>query len=275
MPKDLNSSVAGWLREQGYPLEMATAWAAKEHGFDVSQSDYYIDPDSSEAREIDVVASRRAFIPKYSIAYHLFIECKSGVSKPWLLFTTANEYHGAGGEFDAVKMSAITSAVICNQYADDLLFQFTIDRRFSNLFPRIDVAPDLGYGVSQAFTNGTDVPYKALMSSVKAAIYHVKQFGERFLTTPFEIAVPVIVIDAPLLSVSYSPGSPDLEIKEIDHGVLLWKHMVARRSRMGVYIVQGHALDRFLASCQTSADWWLEIPEQELEPIVKAREKSQ
>ena len=54
MENDLEKRVADWLKTQGYPLEMRVASALREVGFDVSQSEYYNDPDTQTSREIDV-----------------------------------------------------------------------------------------------------------------------------------------------------------------------------------------------------------------------------
>lgn len=56
MENDLKGKITAWLETQGYPLEMRVASALREVGFDVSQGEYYDDPETQTAREIDVVA---------------------------------------------------------------------------------------------------------------------------------------------------------------------------------------------------------------------------
>jgi len=55
--KPLEEKLLDWLKSEGYSLQMRTAQVFKEAGFDVSQSQCYLDPESDDLREIDVVAS--------------------------------------------------------------------------------------------------------------------------------------------------------------------------------------------------------------------------
>jgi hypothetical protein len=52
----MEQQIRDWLQNQGYPLEMRTAANYTNAGFRVVQSSYYQDPESSDWREIDVVA---------------------------------------------------------------------------------------------------------------------------------------------------------------------------------------------------------------------------
>ena len=51
---EIEKKLKKWLNEQGYPLEMQVAESFRKAGFDVSQSDYYLDPETNILREIDV-----------------------------------------------------------------------------------------------------------------------------------------------------------------------------------------------------------------------------
>jgi hypothetical protein len=275
MTGSLESKVASWLRDQGYPLEMEAAWIGKDCGFDVSQADYYIDPENDQAREIDLVLTARKFVNRFSVSYNLFVECKSSRDKPWLLFSTENYLLPPYTDKYSIHPLTVYSAVIANDLGRDLLLQSMFDGSRENIYPRLDTAPTLAYGVTQAFSQGSDVPFKALMSASKAALSHVKRFGDlEFLAIPFEFATPVVVIDVPLLSVVYTPGSPDLDIREVNRGLLLWKHMVGGRSRIGVYIVQRSELSSFFADCYKSASWWTSQPEDTFQKILD-KKKSQ
>ncbi len=269
MADSLEGRVASWLREQGYPLEMEAAWIAKDCGFDVSQSDYYLDPEDDQAREIDLVLTAQKFLNRFSISYTLFVECKSSREKPWLLFSTENYLLPPYADKYSIHPLTVYGAVIANDLGRDLLLQSMFDGNRENIYPRLDTAPTLGYGLAQAFSQGSDAPFKALMSAAKAALSHVKRFGSlEFLAIPFVFATPVVVIGVPLLSVVYTPGSPDLDIREINRGLLLWKHMVDGRSRIGVYVVQRSELSSFLADCYKSASWWTGLPEETLQKIL-------
>lgn len=277
MSESLESKVSGWLREHGYPLEMEVAWAAKSKGFDVSQSDYYLDPDTSQPREIDLVLSANRVVDRHYLEYSLFVECKSSKDKPWLLFSTENHLIGAAGATDnsrTIDALTIYGALISNDLGSDLLLRSSFEPHIQHIYPRLDTAPTLGYGVAQAFSE-TEVPFKALMSAAKAALTHVKRFGGLGLSAPFLFSTPVVVIDVPLLSVVYTPGSPDLEIKEIKRGLLHWKHLVAGRSRIGVYITTRLESEAFFADCYKSAQWWLNAPKETLATLYARRYEKQ
>jgi hypothetical protein len=257
MSGSLEGKVATWLREQGYPLEMEAAWLGKDVGFDVSQSDYYIDPESNQPREIDLALTLQTFRNRFNVEYSLFIECKSSREKPWLLFSTENYLVPPYKDKHSLHPLTVYHAMIANKLGHDLLLESMFNGNRENIYPRLDTALTLGYGVTQAFGQASDVPFKALMSSSKVALSYIKRFGEmEFLSIPILLAVPVVVIDVPLLSVVYTPGSPDLDIREIDRGLLLWKHMVGGRSRIGIYIVQRSDFPSFLRDCHKCATWW-------------------
>ena len=268
MTKSIEKKVALWLKKQGYPLEMEVASTAKSCGFDISQSDYYLDPEGGEAREIDLVGSIRKNLSGFNMAYSLFVECKSSRDKPWLLFSTENYLLNSSVASHRLTTS---DSFITNDLGYDLLLHSVSNRTIQNLYPRLDTEPTLAYGVTQAFTDHCEAPFKALMSSSKAALSHINRFGSIGLGIPFIVAIPLVVIDVPMFSIIYSPSSHDLLIKEIKLGAFLWKHVVAGRSRIGIYIVHHLELESFLMRCKNGATWWTSIEENTLRQIHQER----
>lgn len=262
MESGLSQKVTTWLQEQGYPLEMETAQAARQVGFDVSQSDYYVDPETEDSREIDLVVSTSTYKSEFSLSYNLFIECKSGKSKPWLIFADPNEISSQEPIYNPIRNTHIG-----NKYADRMLSQCAIDGTINNMYPRIDTEPVIGYGMTRAFTTGEDIPYKAMVGACKAALYHTDKFGEPFLSTPFLVSIPVIVLNAPLLTVTYSSKSDELEVREVEYGVIYWKQLVGGRSRIGIYVVRNTALRQFFETCKKASDWWINTSEENLNSI--------
>lgn len=267
MSNDLNSKVLGWLKEQGFPLEMEVASMAKAAGFEVSQSDYYLDPDGGEPREIDLVLSLHNFKDNFSLTYNLFVECKSSRDKPWLMFSTPNEMRTSITSENRIKLLELATSFISNDLGYSLLQRSTFNGNISNIFPRLDTELLLGYGATQAFAQAGDAPFKAMMSATKASLSHTERMGQLGLSTPMIFSTPVIVIDVPLLAVSFSPESNDLNVSEISRGNLYWKHVVGGRSRIGVYIVTKQELPAFLAECYASAQWWINVNKETLEQI--------
>lgn len=272
MTDSLNTRVAAWLQKQGFPLEMEAAAAARGIGFDVSQSDYYIDPEGGGSREIDLVLSISRFTGNYNLTYALFVECKSSRDKPWLLFSSPNELATSSeGTEDFLRRYAIHSAFTANSYGEDLLLNSMKSDGYKNAFPRIDSEAVLGHGMTQAFAEAGDPPFKAIMGATKAARSYVSRHEGPGLSTSIVFAAPIVLIDVPLLSVSLAPGSSELEIVKLDRGAILWKQLVANRSRIGVYIVTKSAFPAFLAECKASADWWLNSNSTLLDTVVAQR----
>jgi hypothetical protein len=87
------------------------------------------------------------------------------------------------------------------------------------------------------------------------------------LSVPLAFSTPVIVIDVPLLAVSFSSESNELQVSEIRRGNLYWKHVVGGRSKIGIYIVTKQELPAFLADCYASALWWTNVDRQTLEQL--------
>lgn len=270
MSESLESRVLGWLKEQGFPLEMEVASMAKAAGFEVSQSDYYLDPDGGDPREIDLVLSLHNFKGNFSLSYSLFVECKSSRKKPWLLFCTQNELGETPTNDNQLEFIDLQSAFIANDLGSSLLLRSTFNGNVANLYPRLNTEPLLGYGITQAFAQAGDAPFKAMMSSAKAALSHTKRMGMLNVYVPIIFSTPVIVIDVPLLAVSFSSATNELQIAEIRRGTLFWKHVVGGRSRIGVYIVTKQELPAFLADCYASAKWWTNVDEQTLEQVRAA-----
>lgn len=258
MSASMQNRVASWLKDQGYPLEMAVARIARAVGFDVSQSDYYIDPESEVPREIDLMLNLQGYDQRFSPKYSIFVECKSSRDKPWIIFVNSHE-KAPTKLSKLLQLFELHSACISNELAQQLLQKFAHSNEFQHIYPRLNSFPMLGYGVTQAFANGSEVPFKALMSATKAAISHVRRFNTMGLSIPFVLAIPVVVIDAPLFSVSASVDSDDITLENIGVGVLHWKQVVAGTSGNGVYIVTREALPSFLTRCFESAQWWTNL----------------
>src|SRR5258705_13077653 len=89
--KSLHDEVAEWLGKQGYPFEMEVAQEFRAAGFTVGQSTYYSDPDTGDAREIDVVAGHEKKVGDFDVRLTCFVECKVSTGKPWVIFASSRE----------------------------------------------------------------------------------------------------------------------------------------------------------------------------------------
>ena len=86
---ELPEKLKNWLKNQGYSLEMRTARAFREAGFDVSQIGHYIDRETGKVRQIDVLASLSKTIEETIVQIKLIIECKYITElSPWIVLVT-------------------------------------------------------------------------------------------------------------------------------------------------------------------------------------------
>jgi hypothetical protein len=195
--KDITGKkVTDWLNSQGYPLEMIVASTFRKAGFTVSLSDWYEDFETKEHREIDVTALQWSDLRK-SIALQICwqIECKIARDKPWVIFVSMAQPERFL-PFNLIASDFYRSSVL------DYLKQNEPREKLMRL-PLFE-PKYVGYGITQTFTTGLDVPYKAIMSSVKSSIDRVNKLAkinELELKTKRQylcVAFPVIVIDGKL-----------------------------------------------------------------------------
>lgn len=241
----LQNKVGNWIKGQGYPLEMAVANAFHSADFDVSLSDLYSDPETGEQREIDVVAATRKY-PKGSFVFEMnyCIECKTSSEKPWILFVDSS-YYRFSSPADTLQ-SSLWQRILLNDWRD----KNGLESQLKNLhfFQRSFV----GYGLTQAFTSGQDVCYKAALSAVKSAESFIKRCDDSikskgsFSTSLYSVgvAIPVIVIDSPLF-VSWLSDTSELGVQEVDRAVVRWRRTTSGRP-CDIHLVTKPAIESFV-----------------------------
>lgn len=253
---NLEDNLKAWLNKHGYPLEMEVASIANRAGFHVSQSEYYIDQETQQPREIDLVLSKFGFFTDGIMRYKLFVECKSG-GNPWLLFceslTDQSDYRRnlkeVTHELEAIRSGAFSPA------AHKAIVNFGFAKQVEKIYPLINSMGLLGYGMTVAFADGSDAPYKAMMGATKAVMDDLGKVG--LINGENRVfSAPIIVIDAPLFAVTYSAEKSTFQLDPIESGQLLSKHVIGDRNFFGVHIVTKQALPEFLRKCKESADWW-------------------
>ena len=164
--KNLKKRILEWLETQGYPLELEVAQAFQKEGFTVSVSDWYKDFDSGEMREIDVTALKWSNTDKpQSLQVCFRIECKAAHNKPWIIFLSKSQ----PDNYIPFKL------MVTDEYRSFLTDVLT---KNEDTRSRIKSLPLLrshlaGHSVTQAYTSGQDIPYKAVTSSIKASIDRV------------------------------------------------------------------------------------------------------
>ncbi len=200
---------------------MLVAQAFQKQGAGISQSDYYIDYETGKPREIDVVAKwyrhRETLSGLAELEVYYCIECKSQQKKPWLIFSA-----GPGKK---------RSFVFPPASKDGSKFTSSIWKSLSTtqLYGTQHAA---GYGVTQAFTDGKDIPYGAINSAIKAAI-HSSSIPDRYRKHNKEpvvekhfwptLALPVVVTDGKLFECCLDDSNKPT-VKECGFAAVEWKY---------------------------------------------------
>lgn len=193
MKEDLSTKIEDWLKTQGYTLEMYTAKAFQKANFKVAQSVHYLDSETNQAREIDLVCYYSKVVNGVTFNLTFVIECKGGKDKPWLVFKsngTSNVHQLRLGYIDGTGNGL------------RLIRKLTSKRSKHNESITFFTQPSapLGHGVTQAFTSGHDSTYSATMTSLKAIKYFIDKY-RRNKAKVCSLYFPLIIIDNRLFDV--------------------------------------------------------------------------
>jgi hypothetical protein len=217
---DLKSKLTEWLGEQGYPLEMQVASAARKFThFDIRQGWHYKDPECGTSREIDIICT--VCDPRGIAEINFVIECKA-TTKPWILFSSddaSSSYHrlSSFGLFSTEAHSSVAGSLFPS------ISDIKTDYDVAKAIPWLWKEGIVGYSLTQAFDGNKDIPYIASLSAVKAAIWLLS--NSLWQTTeyrPYAISFPIIVTSSPLFECSTN-RSGDPVLNEINHGYLLFQ----------------------------------------------------
>lgn len=231
-----------WLNTQGYPLEMLVASAFKESGFSVKQSCFYEDPEKGTSREIDVIATSQDITWSRYVSY--IIECKSCRDKPWILFTADNVLEGWNIFFTRAMLTEV---------ARKMMIKATGERDLDDAeFAWLRESPRAGYGLTQAFTSGRDLPYEAILSVSKAAVARKTEM-DKSSGGVFDAIFPVIIIEGRLFECFLNCGSK-VQVNEIDEGVFFQPRRIGEILVPCIRLMTTKNLQEFSAKLHASAE---------------------
>ncbi len=219
----MEQQISDWLIKTGYPLELFVYEQLVKRKYLCEKSSLYPDIRSGVSREIDVTAYLHA--PEYethSYSLQLLIECKKS-EKPLLVLAEKqtkarfDQLLGKGNE--SVHDLAISLAYVH-------FHEQTPEVQKTILGPWAEQVP-IGYSIIPAFQNSDENIYKGIMGLASASEYYLKQQAD-FLKSvrswendnlvdnnPFQLQIPVLVVDSPLFSVSINDDG-ELDIHETD-----------------------------------------------------------
>jgi hypothetical protein len=256
MSKDLQTAVERWLEEQGYPLEMEAAWDANIAEFDVTQSDFFVDPETSESREINLTLTLSKISGNNYNSYRLFVECKSSPGSPWIIFGSHNVVKEGIKPLDLLQRITLEALTVCSKHGQESFHKIVENGQLKNIYPRPTEVDFVGHGLVQALGK-RDAAYSALMSATKAAISNTGLYDRPGLSTPNLISFPVILIDSPLYLATFNQFTKKAELKPMEHGIIHWRHRVANQHNTAVYVVTKSYWKQFLKLCSESGHWWI------------------
>lgn len=260
----LESKIRDWLNEQGYPLEMLVARSFQERGFTVIQSEFYTDPDTGESREIDVVASKLTVVGRINIRVTLVIECKLSKDKPWVLFTSQSIALGDRARIVQRAASKLGDNLL------KILSGYKDYKKISSLYI-FDIPTFPAYSLTQAFTTGQDVCYKAATSAAKAAYAKAIEFDNRKPTlptlgrrrSPAQVLFPILVVDGKLFDCHLEENS-QITVSEINSGVLIWRNPLVKSPHTIIHVVSLPALSNFCDETVKSIDFIFQVCQTDL-----------
>jgi len=223
--ESLESKIKKWLSKTGYSLEMRVAKHFSSKGFRVTQSDYYIDFESGQKREIDIIARTYDWYePPIELSIsevEIFanIECKAHQNQPWVFFKgDQNSIH----DFETP---------LSNSDAQTLLNKTRTSLGNTHFY---QMAKSATNGVTQALCNTKqDIPYKAIMSALKSA--EGKTIAELEFEKDKEAAggideyrysaciFPIVITDAKLFEVSLTEAG-EISVKEVGYSAVATRY---------------------------------------------------
>lgn len=244
--KDSNvtTKIREWLENQGYPLEMRVARCFRDAGFHVIQAHLYADPETGTQREIDLVARFPEITGGLKLTFT--VECKKSADKPWLLFSSPTTLEGRNVLFSYSVNSESAREILIDKFMD-----FGTGGQTLLDFPWVRKSGQIGYGITQAFTNGEDATFKASTGALKAAIAQKLETAEDSWS-PFVFSFPVIVVDGPLFQCSLQDDG-SVAIDQIENGELFFPLSIANEPGTCIHVVTAGSLSQFAADAAAVA----------------------
>jgi len=253
---EIERKVTKWLENQGYPFEMTVADIFQKAGFTVSLSDWYKDFETNDHREIDVTALKWSDFEKSKVLQVCWrVECKLARDKPWVIFVSTAQPE----TFLPLNLIAST------RYKSILLESLKKEDLRKKLYKIPLFSPKyVGHGITQAFTSGQDVPYKAVMSSVKSSIARIIQLNELNIEPTinnqvfFCVTFPVIIIDGKLFEY-FIDNQGESHIQEVESSFLYWKGNIPDHSSPLVYVITKSGLTQFVESARKATEFLIKL----------------
>ena len=261
MPGSLEDNLKAWLTESGFPLEMRVAATWEAAGFGISQGVYFVDPETSTARETDVLAAKENFVGAGALTFIVVVECKGGPDGAWILFPRS------GGPIPARTRVVRLGTIRANRP-----YLSRIARRADvQAHPAFASSRQPAYGLVHALRDKKpDLAYAALMSVAKASVAILKEITSEADDDMFQVVWPVIVTETPLYEAHLTPAH-EIELERVSRGQVVWRHPVVSADLFVIDVVHMADLNAYVSEVGSAADLLLYNTEQELAETVEKR----
>jgi hypothetical protein len=244
----LEQQVRSWLAEHGYPLEMRTAEVLRQSGLFWDHGRVYRDPISDKVREIDVMGYLDV---GKDLSLSLVLECKHSKSKPWVLFCTDQPVASRVGFVHSLPTNAAAKELVRSIDRDPAVQSLTF----------FDKPPLVGFNLVRTHTENQDTAFHAVhgVTTASRAIASKSKNSKHAM-----LYVPVIVVNSPIMQCHLPNKGNDIELKEVQHGVLLhsWEVVEAAgsvRSLTRVHVVNIESLPEFIEDLKRDSDRLLQM----------------
>jgi len=206
----LENKLLEWLKKTGYPLELYGESILSESEFKIINSYLYNDMDTNISRELDLLASLYLHKDDMDLEMTLLIECKKSDKPLILLGNKLNKSNKISlGEY--LYISNPNSRIIWNLKTDIIL----------------PGKSAVGFKIIQGFTDGDEFIHKAANTLFKSFYDFTKNTVDNIeydiQSNKHTIAIPILLIDAPLLQLSLNETN-ELELEHLDSCILEFRN---------------------------------------------------
>jgi hypothetical protein len=238
---NLHREVKKWLEQEGYSFELKVARTFKRAGFEVSQFESYVDPESKDLREIDVVAWIKETHEGLTVSFNFYIECKYA-KNPWIIFRSKKQTHPLAyfsrilnedynlSNWDKRKnfQDRVLACLLTNVGTSQI--------QNSNVFT---LPPEIGYGITESWKTKKDNAYIAITQITKCIHSHdyeveneynnvieehesIQEFGSsgpRKLSIHCRIGFPIIIVRGKLFE-CFLHENDTIDLSETTKGII-------------------------------------------------------
>jgi len=251
--ENLQTNILQELKKTGFPTEVISADIMQRCGWGVLHSPSYWDESEKTSREFDLRAFKNwKYTTKggdFSIGVYLIVECKKS-EKPWVFFSTPENHSARTSQFVKAK----DKFIFTNVYRSDSQISDETLRKFHHYFNGTEMArtfyePFKGQEKSDA----SQMIYSAIMSSVKATLFHLQERANDKFTS---IYYPVIVFNGNMYNARVK-SIDDIELMPSEHIQLSFNYMLPKsverssiweqQERFIIDVVHYEHLEKFLS----------------------------